>query len=189
MITHKQLSLADIFTDCQTKPLPAKAGRFDVLLKQPKVCPVRLSSSLHFHPISKLSGVFFSCRSWFCIYAFIISSVTFPLLATKYPLVHRCCPKNCLFNSLYSICNFLDVFPFIYYTSLLADRWGGTDTNKCMWSLPTWPASISTSLLWHIIRTSSLVLTAICPVITGLRYFVIHTKWYFISYVQWDDFL
>ena len=37
MITHKQLSLADIFTDCQTEPLPAKAGRFNMLLKQPKV--------------------------------------------------------------------------------------------------------------------------------------------------------
>ena len=55
----------------------------------------------------------------------MISSVTFPLLATKYPLAHRWRPQNSLFISLYSICSFLDVVPFIYCTSLLADICGG----------------------------------------------------------------
>ena len=46
-----------------TEPLPAKAGRFDVLLKQPKVCSSRLSLSSTSYPISKLSELLFSCRS------------------------------------------------------------------------------------------------------------------------------
>ena len=181
-----------LFFSCPavTQPLPAKAGRFGLLLKQPKVCtPISFSFILYIHPISKLSEWLFSCKSWFWIYALIISSVTFPLLATKYPPAHRCCPQNYLFNSLYSICSFLDVFPFIYCTNLPADRCGGTDTSKCIWSLPTCPASISTLLLWQIIRINSRVRNAICPVIAGLRYFVIHTKWYLISYVQCADFL
>ena len=130
-----------------TQPLPAKAGRFDVLLKQPKVVSKFTFSLIHyFYPISKLSELLLSCRSWFLMYSLMISSVTFPLLATKYPLAHRCCPQNCRFSSLYSICSFRDVFPFIYCTNLLADRCGGTDTSKCIWSLPTCPARISTSL-------------------------------------------
>ncbi len=60
----------------------------------------------------KLSILVFSSRSWPLIYCAITSSVTFPLLATKYPRAHKCCPQNCLFNSLYSICSLRDVFPF-----------------------------------------------------------------------------
>ncbi len=104
-----------------TEPLPAKAGRFGELLKQPKDAHSNSFLQYYFSPISKLSELLLSCISWFLIYSLIISSVTFPLLATKYPLAHRCWPQNCLFSSLYSICSFLDVFPFIYCTSLLAD--------------------------------------------------------------------
>ena len=121
----------------QSEPLPAKAGRFDEPLKQHKRSASQFLFSYYFSPISKLSEWLRSCKSWFLMYSLIISSVTFPLLATKYPPAHRCWPQNCLFNSLYSICNFLDVLPFIYCTSLPADRFGGTDTSRCIWSLPT----------------------------------------------------
>ena len=47
-----------------TEPLPAKAGRFTSLLKQPKVVYIlRHLSSFHSYPISKLSDLFFSCKS------------------------------------------------------------------------------------------------------------------------------
>ena len=47
-----------------TEPLPAKAGRFGLLLKQPKVVPLLLYSFiLYFYPISKLSDLLLSCKS------------------------------------------------------------------------------------------------------------------------------
>lgn len=157
--------------------LPAKAGRFRMLLKQPKVVIM-----------VKLSVLVFSSKSWSLIYCAIISSVTFPLLATKHPRAHKCYPQNCLFSSLYSICNLHDVFPLIYCTNLLADRRGETDTRRCVWSFPTCPAIISTSFAVHIIRINSQLLCAIFPTITSFLYFVIHTIWYFMSCVQCDDF-
>lgn len=47
-----------------TEPLPAKAGMFGLLLKQPKVVPLLLYSFiLYFYPISKLSDLLLSCKS------------------------------------------------------------------------------------------------------------------------------
>ena len=45
------------------EPLPAKAGRFNMLLKQPKAYPSKLSLPSASYPISKLSELHFSCRS------------------------------------------------------------------------------------------------------------------------------
>jgi hypothetical protein len=42
------------------EPLPAKTGRFVMLLKQPNVRFERVSSPLTFYPISKLSELLFS---------------------------------------------------------------------------------------------------------------------------------
>ena len=47
-----------------TEPLPAKAGRFGLLLKQPKAVSALIFSLVpYFYPISKLSDLFFSCKS------------------------------------------------------------------------------------------------------------------------------
>ena len=110
------------------------------------------------------------------MYALIRSSVSFSAACHKVVSCPQMLSPNCLFNSLYSIYNFLDEFPFKYFTNLHADKWNGANTSKCIWSLPTCPANISTSLLWQIIRTSFLVLIAICPVFTSFLYFVIHTN-------------
>ena len=49
--------------DFKTEPLPAKAGRFDELLKQPKVRTLQVISISLFYPISKLSELLLSCKS------------------------------------------------------------------------------------------------------------------------------
>ncbi len=98
---------------------------------------------------------------------------------------HRCCPQNILLSSLFSCSSFLDVVPFIYCIILLVDIVGGADMSIWIWSLPTCPTNISTSLLVHICLIRSLVRSAILPVI-GFLYFVIYTIWYFISYVAWE---
>ena len=48
---------------------------------------------------------------------------------------------------------------------------------------------METARLFHRQQRDTLIIFVIFPVITGLRYFVIHTKWYLISYVQCADFL
>ena len=73
-----------------TEPLPAKAGRFGGLLKQPRRSAFQFLFLYYVSPISKLSEFLRSCKSWFLMYSLIISSVTLPLLATKYSLAHRC---------------------------------------------------------------------------------------------------
>ena len=88
--------------------------------------------------ILKLSS--FSSTSWFRMYSIIISSVTFPELATKYPLPQKCRPQNCFAIVLNSLIIFQLLFPFNSFTNWLTDRWV-TDTNKWMWSLETCPCN------------------------------------------------
>ncbi len=57
-------SIAHLYQAILTEPLPAKAGRFISLLKQPKVAYVpRYLSPFLSYPISKLSDLLFSCKS------------------------------------------------------------------------------------------------------------------------------
>lgn len=67
-------------------------------------------------------------------------------------------------------------------------RIGTSSMTPAQALMELWPAIISTSFAVHTIRISSRVLLAIFPIITGFLYFVIHTMWYFMSYVQCDDF-
>ena len=62
------------------------------------------------------------------------SSVTFPLLATKYPRAHRCRPQNCLWMCLNSIISFRELLPLMYCMILLGDRFGGHDSRTWTWS-------------------------------------------------------
>src|SRR5262249_500190 len=89
------------------------------------------------------------------MYCRITSSVTLPLLAAKYPLAHKCLPQNCRRRCANSISNLWLVLPFRYCIILLTDRYGGTDTNKWTWSLPTCPFTISMSLTLQISPPSS----------------------------------
>ena len=112
-------------------------------------------------------------------------SVTFPLLATKYPLAHKCLPQYCLFNS-YSICNLWDKLPLRYCTNLLADKCGGTDTNKWLWSFPTCPANILRMLFVLALVFAALssllsqafgiVLSILCDILSRLSNQVITSK-------------
>jgi len=58
---------------------------------------------------------FHFCSSMYCS---IISSVTAPAVAQKYPRAHMCCPQYRRLSSSYSICSFRDQRPFRYCTSL-----------------------------------------------------------------------
>jgi len=53
------------------------------------------------------------------------SSVTFPLLATKYPRAHNRAPQNRRRNSVYSCSSVCELFPFSRCTSLLIASCGG----------------------------------------------------------------
>ena len=55
---HGKNSFQGISNGIGTEPLPAKAGRFGLLLKRPKVVPLLL----YFYPISKLSDLLLSCK-------------------------------------------------------------------------------------------------------------------------------
>ena len=68
---------------------------------------------------------------------------------------------------VWCVLNRVDNPRLIYCTNLLADRCGGTDTRRCIWFFPTWPAIISTSFAVHTIRISSRVLLAIFPTAIG----------------------
>ena len=171
-----------------TEPLPAKAGRFGLLLKQPKVVSslrvsffLNLSQSYHFY--FSLVNLDF----WYTLWWFHLSH-------SHYSPQSILLPTNAVPRIVYSILYIPFVVSWMWFLWYIAPvclmtKWGGTDTSMWIWSAPTWPAKISTSLLWHTILINSLVRTAIFPVITGFLYFVIHTRWYLISYVQCDDFL
>lgn len=122
------------------------------------------------------------------MYSAIISSVTFPELATKYPRAHRCCPQNCRRNSPNSSNIFLALRPFNLCTRSLIAICGGTDTNKCTWSGAICPFTIWTSCDSHACLMSSPNLSPIPPRITFFRYFVIQTMWYFKSYTVCEPF-
>ena len=123
--------------------------------------------------------------SWFSIYFRIVSSVTLPTVAQKYPLDHKCCPQYLLFNSWYSSCISLDVLPFKYCTILLGDTLGGHDSNRCTCSFPILPCMMVIPLASHPCRINSLNLSAIFPPSTLYLYFVTHIIWYLISYTLW----
>lgn len=65
------------------------------------------------------------------MYAMMTSSVTFPLLAAKYPRAHSRCPQNFRRNSVYSASSMYELFPFSRCTSLLTATDGGYPTNRC----------------------------------------------------------
>src|SRR5476649_479271 len=73
-----------------------------------------------------------SCGSgavWFLIYSAHTSSVTFPLLATQYPLPHKCWPQQRLRNTPNSLSNLWELRPFRYCTALDTDKLGGIDRS------------------------------------------------------------
>ena len=123
--------------------------------------------------------------SYVSMYFMITSSVTFPLLATKNPRAQTCRPQHWVFKCLNSISNFRDVLPLIRCINWLGEMCGGTDANRCTWSLLTWPRMISTSNSAQICRDQRLTLTPTSPPNNGFRYFVIHTKCNLMSKRVW----
>src|SRR5471030_2843163 len=66
---------------------------------------------------------------WFLIYSAHTSSVTFPLLATQYPLPHKCWPQQRLRNTPNSLSNLWELRPFRYCTARDTDKLGGIDRS------------------------------------------------------------
>ena len=67
---------------------------------------------------------------WFLMYSTHTSSVTFPLLATQYPLAQRCWPQYRLRSMPNSLSNLWELRPFRYCTARDTDRLGGIDISR-----------------------------------------------------------
>lgn len=129
-----------------------------------------------------------SSRPWFLMYSSIVFWSTSPTVPQKYPRPHICCPQYLFLSVGYSSCNIRDERPFRYCMIWLGDSVVGHDSNICTWSVPTLPFSIRMWFASHPCRSSSRSLKATSPFNTWYRYFVIHTKWYLISYTVWLPF-
>ena len=129
--------------------------------------------------------VFSSSFPWFSTYFLMVSSSTCPTVPQKYPRAHICCPQYLFFNSGNSSCSKCDDLPFRYCAIWLGDIVVGHESNICTWSLLILPRTISSPFASHPCRNNSLNRIATFPCNTLYLYFVIHTKWYFISYMVW----
>ncbi|HEB66804.1 MAG TPA: DUF3596 domain-containing protein [Gammaproteobacteria bacterium] len=103
---------------------PAKAGGFGLRLKAGLVG--RSADSYTTWKSSSGSG-----GVWFLMYSFHTSSVTLPLVATQYPLAHRCCPQYFFLSTLYSDNSLCELFPFRYCTARDTDSCGGIPISIC----------------------------------------------------------
>jgi len=61
---------------------------------------------------------------WLLIYSFLTSSVTFPLVATQYPLAHERWPQYRFLNLLYSVSSLYELFPLKYCAAFDTDNLG-----------------------------------------------------------------
>src|ERR1051325_2241008 len=114
------------------------------------------------------------------MYAWICSVVISPVVLQKYPRAHRCCPQYRFFRCENSCCSSRDDRPFRYCTIFAGLNTGGLDTSRCTWSLLTCPVRILISRAMQLCRISSRVRSATSPRRTLYRYFVTHTRWYWM---------